>query len=348
MSLYPTLMLFRDLDKLIAYRYGGISVSELNNQLNNFNNNYWDQSFSSNFYFNVSNCCNDTDNDKYQIVKYDSQFQNKLNFMDLINDQSLVDNLNENYNCIICYDLIYPAVSLECGHSFCKRCIDKYCEKNIHIQNKCPLCRKIFFNNNNTHNIKINNILRDLKCKCPINNCNWIGKLFELDNHLSICQIKNKNIICKWCKLPMELKYFENHIINDCEYKKIKCKYCHSEGPEINLKNHHLECQEYPRKCTYCNKSFSRNNFDNHKDNQCKLRPVYCEFCDHIFKFNEIFDHELLCSYYPINCEKCNCIIPKKKLRNHMKKLHSNRDKTNNLIFQKNIKHKNIFKKNYR
>jgi hypothetical protein len=48
--------------------------------------------------------------------------------------------LQDNYDdlkCIICLDLFEQPVSLYCGHSFCKYCIQKHLQKTP----KCPLCK---------------------------------------------------------------------------------------------------------------------------------------------------------------------------------------------------------------
>jgi uncharacterized coiled-coil DUF342 family protein len=44
----------------------------------------------------------------------------------------------EENTCPICYGPIQNKTTLECGHSFCKECIDKWLDDN----NTCPICRK--------------------------------------------------------------------------------------------------------------------------------------------------------------------------------------------------------------
>ena len=41
-------------------------------------------------------------------------------------------------NCPICFELIDDLIKLECNHSFCKNCINKWRQN----ANTCPCCRK--------------------------------------------------------------------------------------------------------------------------------------------------------------------------------------------------------------
>jgi len=53
------------------------------------------------------------------------------------------DDIPESLLCSICFDLLYNPVSVECGHTFCRICIEEHC--HTCIKNKvppdCPLCR---------------------------------------------------------------------------------------------------------------------------------------------------------------------------------------------------------------
>jgi len=53
--------------------------------------------------------------------------------------QSHVDSVFEEFTCGICTDIIYKFVALECGHSFCGGCIDKWFKK----KKACPICRAV-------------------------------------------------------------------------------------------------------------------------------------------------------------------------------------------------------------
>jgi hypothetical protein len=47
----------------------------------------------------------------------------------------------EELTCIICSELIYQAVVLDCSHSFCRACVNRWFVKNKK-RNPCPVCRE--------------------------------------------------------------------------------------------------------------------------------------------------------------------------------------------------------------
>lgn len=43
--------------------------------------------------------------------------------------------------CAICYDALTNEVSLRCGHTFCRRCIDRWTQTQSN-SSRCPMCRE--------------------------------------------------------------------------------------------------------------------------------------------------------------------------------------------------------------
>lgn len=69
---------------------------------------------------------------------------------------------NEELTCIVCYEIFNDPVSIPCGHTFCRDCI----EETIRRSQKCPLCFCPFFNNINFKtNITLKKIIEKLKEK---------------------------------------------------------------------------------------------------------------------------------------------------------------------------------------
>uniref|UniRef100_A0A2R9C2L3 Tripartite motif containing 58 n=1 Tax=Pan paniscus TaxID=9597 RepID=A0A2R9C2L3_PANPA len=57
------------------------------------------------------------------------------------------ERLREDARCPVCLDLLQEPVSVDCGHSFCLRCISEFCEKSDSAQGgvyACPQCRGPF------------------------------------------------------------------------------------------------------------------------------------------------------------------------------------------------------------
>ena len=36
------------------------------------------------------------------------------------------DEFEDELTCVICLDLLYQPVSIQCGHTFCKKCLNEY------------------------------------------------------------------------------------------------------------------------------------------------------------------------------------------------------------------------------
>lgn len=43
----------------------------------------------------------------------------------------------EDFECSLCYRLLYEPVTTPCGHSFCRPCLDRCLDH----QSNCPLCK---------------------------------------------------------------------------------------------------------------------------------------------------------------------------------------------------------------
>jgi hypothetical protein len=87
----------------------------------------------------------------------------------------------EDFICSICTLLPNPNLSIEdenCGHLFCKKCIDDWMKKS----NKCPICNNIIKQRNVKNNNKfLFRSLSSLIIKCE--ECNWKGELSNYENH---------------------------------------------------------------------------------------------------------------------------------------------------------------------
>ena len=114
-------------------------------------------------------------------------------------DQSLVQHLS----CSICLNIFDNAVNSDCGHTFCKTCVQQLTA----IGNKsCPECRQLMTTRKRSNsvaahnqkglvlvnvylfsrNFKINSLISDLKIKCDFdfNGCQQTVPLGLLSDHL--------------------------------------------------------------------------------------------------------------------------------------------------------------------
>eukprot|EP01064_Diplonema_japonicum_P014944 TRINITY_DN226_c0_g2_i1.p1 TRINITY_DN226_c0_g2~~TRINITY_DN226_c0_g2_i1.p1 ORF type:complete len:367 (+),score=36.66 TRINITY_DN226_c0_g2_i1:483-1583(+) len=111
--------------------------------------------------------------------------------------------------CGVCKDVAREAqVTEECGHLFCKECIDRAKETS----RECPLCRRKDYSLRPDH--RANRQINEIPVKCCNENCDWEGKYAE---------------------------YFTQHL-KKCGFAPIECGYscvgCGFTGVEGDVKHH--------------------------------------------------------------------------------------------------------------
>lgn len=242
----------------------------------------------------IARNCASTDNPNKCIFPKQTQ---SIEYYNLLFDQPLLKEYKENFTCPICSDLMYPPVTLYCGHSFCNACLQKHIKTKLHDFDpvKCPSCMA-FVQPNNIHvNIAMKKMLDNLICKCPNEKCKWSGKLEKLFDHLNCCNKDDLVVQCRWCKFPMEYKYIDNHVANVCSYRKVKCNECGHYGPHKYLYGHITACKKLKR----------------------DKKQLPCKYCKTIIEAGKIREHNHVCSKYLVKCRYCSDRVPRCSLREH-------------------------------
>ena len=135
-------------------------------------------------------------------------------------DSNRFVDLNEreenHLKCGICLNIFNNAVNSECGHTFCKQCIQDWIYSNRMV---CPECRQVFSTrkrciasteNDNlvaiksfvfSRNLKVNSIVSELKTKCDFdfNGCQEVVEFGLISSHLNKCEHR----FCKICNILM-------------------------------------------------------------------------------------------------------------------------------------------------
>ena len=65
------------------------------------------------------------------------------------------DEASEEFRCSICWMTLFQPVTTECGHTFCKACL----QKTLQIRRECTLCKTKIYQSS-TSNLQINFILQ--------------------------------------------------------------------------------------------------------------------------------------------------------------------------------------------
>jgi E3 ubiquitin-protein ligase NRDP1 len=95
--------------------------------------------------------------------------------------------VDEEFRCSICRDIIEDPIATQCEHVFCKLCINKWLQKDF----SCPVDRKPL---NNSQLCEPNRFFRnfylklELKCEFESNGCKKFCKIEDLFNHQKKCK----------------------------------------------------------------------------------------------------------------------------------------------------------------
>ena len=158
------------------------------------------------------------------------------------------NSLEGIYKCGICFKIMDNPTDCEtCGHSFCYECI-----KNL----KCPFKCKNKSLKPSSQNLK--DILNKLQFKCKNKDCEEIILYPDVKRHDKICEFQE--IICpnNGCNKKLIKKNLENHVINECLFSIVKCKFCGYSFNKNDIANHE-------NSCSLVNNSL-KNGDDNNKD----------------------------------------------------------------------------------
>ena len=221
---------------------------------------------------------------------------------------------------VICYNckgiLIIPRNCVSCENFYCKGCIEKISKKN---DGNCKCGKK--YENKEPHKL-IKKILSRLNFFC-INKkkgCEVKIKYQNVNNHK--CDFEIINCENEFCNTQINRKDYEMHKQN-CDFKKIICKFCQNGFFLCNLLSHESTCEKKPLLCSGCEKEIFQKNFKEHYQN-CEFIKETCESCLTVIRRNEKIKHtkeKCLHKFYLKTRERVNFQLNSlKKLIAHLNK----------------------------
>ena len=109
------------------------------------------------------------------------------------------EKISEVLHCCICDEVFNNPMRLDCGHTFCFVCLENWLKKN----DQCPNCRTKINYTFISRDLLAYNIIMSLEVCCNNANigCPWKGKLFDLNNHMKVCN-ENISIVQNLKKTP--------------------------------------------------------------------------------------------------------------------------------------------------
>lgn len=180
--------------------------------------------------------------------------------------------------CAICLLVLRePHLISCCGHNFCRSCVDQI------IKNKkpCPLCQQCAFTT--LHNKGLERSLKELVVTCENSrlSCDWRGELGKLDTHLSeTCPCVKLRCHYANCNFVAKRRDMASHETT-CKFRPYRCEHCTTYANTFDdvVNTHWPTCPKYPVPCpSKCDAVIERQHLQRHKDDECPLVFVPCEF----------------------------------------------------------------------
>ena len=185
--------------------------------------------------------------------------------------------------CLLVLKELYQATC--CGYGFCRVCIEQ-----VRAGNKpCPCCKADKFESFEDKGRK--RLLNEYQVHCTNKklDCQWVGELGELENHLNSNPPQDKlegcqftRVRCLHCLQPIQRSDVAVHQNDQCQTRPFACEYCkdHDSTYEDVTTNHWPVCGGYPVLCpNKCiDETMERQNLESHIANDCPLTVVDCDF----------------------------------------------------------------------
>jgi hypothetical protein len=213
-----------------------------------------------------------------------------------------VEDVDEEYLCAICSDVLVKPHQCKDGHVFCLACINQW----LQTKKNCPICR-ISLKSNDLGNCRvIENVVGKTIVRCrnssmavvekpatrrakrlKTNNsacCEWTGAMSALDYHVendcmfSMIGCPNAD---KGCLKQMERQLVAEHL-ESCLYECVTCEYCAETGIcKARMGQHLAVCNMVIVSCiNKCGLTHLRQEKDAHEA-VCPQAIVTCPFVSH-------------------------------------------------------------------
>ncbi|CAI8040988.1 TNF receptor-associated factor 3 [Geodia barretti] len=114
--------------------------------------------------------------------------------------------------------------------------------------------------------------------------CNWRGKLLDVDVHKECCP--NRRMVCiQGCGALLVAKEIEAHLTSECSKRPCTCKHCKRPIPFDTMEEHYGVCEERPVSCKFCEKQLTaRKLLSAHLEQDCDENCMECQHSSCDFK----------------------------------------------------------------
>lgn len=115
-------------------------------------------------------------------------------------------------------------VSMVCGHSACKACLEMV-SKSLQGNGKtCPPCRETITLRKMNTNLAVRAMIAKILVHCINSGCAWTGEHDKMQNHSANCPFKIVS-----CPNGSQESYRQNAMdlhLAACPFQEVKCSFC--------------------------------------------------------------------------------------------------------------------------
>ena len=212
----------------------------------------------------------------------------------------------KDYKCPLCEGIYLNPVVDNCGHVYCKGCINTFLE----TFDKCPFSGWKLEEKSVSKLLIIGDILerQTVLCKNRHFHCEWSGKLIELGPHLNNdCRRQIVKCPHSGCENSVFREDLNDHT-SACEWRIVACLDCHILTPYIEVKSHQEVCPRFKVPCPQkCESFIERQDNDSHIQDVCLNTVIACPYKE-IGCFSRVTKREL-CDYMTVNSNRHNLML---------------------------------------
>ncbi|XP_078604269.1 TNF receptor-associated factor 2-like isoform X2 [Branchiostoma floridae x Branchiostoma japonicum] len=209
------------------------------------------------------------------------------------------------YCCSSCGKLLDEPRQTECGHRYCRTCLEDLTRtgEGKCTAHKCGETIKpgdVFPDKAIEREIEVIPVV----CNNVKDGCEWEGVVKQVKDHLSQCDYERLPCIheAQGCQKSIQRKDLATHLQEECAFRTDACQWCKSSFPHNRMKEHQKSCPSAPAKCDWCGKKgLTRAQLEEHQKTETGSCP----------------NMKIPCNFTPAGCKER---MEKKHLHEHQKK----------------------------
>ncbi|XP_029638528.1 TNF receptor-associated factor 6-like isoform X1 [Octopus sinensis] len=204
------------------------------------------------------------------------------------------------YECPICLLILCEPMQTECGHRFCKSCIDRWLtEGNC----KCPIDNADVDQNKMFPDNYVKREILSMKVHCPYsrNGCKHIVELNQIEEHQETCHFNS--VMCPLnCNKFILKRDITNHKETECVKRNIVCSLCLGSLIFEDYGEHEGVCPKQLVPCSFCKADVLRVMVPEHIAVDCPNAAIKC--CFYIFGCNKEIERLKMEKHMKTNVQK--------------------------------------------